>query len=72
MNPNLDACFWAEQINRQRLDDQAAHGWLADQAAVNRPLEGGPAKSVRSAWQTFVRFISQQRSLMPGWTAGTP
>lgn len=37
MNPNLAGCFWAEQSNRQRLDGQAARGWLAEEADTGRP-----------------------------------
>jgi hypothetical protein len=28
MNPNLSTYYWAEQMNRQRLSDQAGRAWL--------------------------------------------
>ena len=45
MTPNLTVGYMAEQINRERLDDVAARGWLADEAAANRCHAAGPAQA---------------------------
>ena len=41
MTPNLMVGYMAEQINRERLDDVAARGWLADEAAAKRGRAAG-------------------------------
>jgi hypothetical protein len=45
MTPNLTVGYMAEQINRERLDDVAARGWLADEAAANRGHAAGLAQA---------------------------
>jgi hypothetical protein len=45
----LAGCYWAEQSNRQRLDAQAARGWLAEVADGDRPPHS-VATNWRVAW----------------------
>ncbi len=44
MTPNVTVGYMAEQINRGRLDDVAARGWLAEEAAAthSRATETAP------------------------------
>jgi predicted Zn-dependent protease len=44
MNPNLLVSYMAEQINRGRLDNVAARGWLADEVAAKCSHAKGPAQ----------------------------
>ncbi len=63
MNPNLDAYFWAEQTNRQRLPDQAARAWLAEQAAG--PPANNLARLRRATGTLLVRAGTRLQGVGP-------
>ena len=54
MNPNITVSYMAEQINRGRLDNVAARGWLADEAAANGSRAMEPARLPAMLGAAFV------------------
>ena len=55
MHANLDGYYRAEQANRQRLSGRAARGWLAEEAARNRPAVHPGARLRRATGALLVR-----------------
>ena len=56
MNPNLAGYYWAEQSNRERLSDQAARGWLAEEAdriRASRPAAANLRRVVAAQLMAF-------------------
>jgi hypothetical protein len=77
MNPNLTAYYWAEQTNRQRLVNQAARGWLIEEAAhhdrpTNVVIRVRHAAGALLVWMgTRLQEIGTANPLaVPGETAG--
>ena len=63
MNANLDAYYWAEQANRQRLPKRAARGWLAEEANRGRPANS--AARLRRATGTLLVWAGTRLQGIP-------
>lgn len=55
VNPNVTVGYLAEQINRSRLDHEAARNWRAAQAAAHRSPSTYPAHRRLPRIQTLIR-----------------
>ncbi len=73
MSPNLTLSYMAEQINRGRLDDVAARGWLADEAATTRSRATRPVQVTEVLGAALIRLGERiQRKARPAGTLTDP